>query len=216
MCWNAPVSIGTFISSVLMCMYIWYRNGHNDRPLAIWIAWFALIQLFEFFMWRNMQEHTLVSKLSLISIVLQPFSLAAGLYYYYFIKAKTPDSWRKPVLLGVMLLSITQAISASFYAFKSKTKWLSEKGPNCHLSWWFDKNEERLPLLARQNHIFHFNLLIAVLTIKPFRMAIVYCFIGFLSYKITQLFYPGEAGSLWCWVANILAIATIVRPYIKL
>jgi hypothetical protein len=213
MCWNAPVSLGTFLSSILMCMYIWHRNGNNDRPLAIWIAWFSLMQLFEFFMWRNMQEHTLVSKVSLISILLQPFSLAAGLY---FMKAKTQDSWRKPVLLSVMLVSIIQAISASFYAFKSKTKWLSEKGPNCHLVWWFIKNEERLPLLARPNYIFQLNLLIAVLVIKPFRLALIYSFFGLSSFIITRLFYPGESGSLWCWVSNILAIATIAMPYIKL
>jgi hypothetical protein len=213
MCWNAPVSLGTFISSVLMCMYIWYRNGDNDRPLAIWIAWFSLVQLFEFFMWRDMSEHTLVSKLTLILGLLQPFSLAAGLYYYT--KAKPSSSWRKPILLGVMLLSLIQAIRASFYAFKESTaKWLSEKGPNCHLIWWFAKNEEKLPFLARPNFIFKYNLLIAVLAIKPFKVALVYAFIGFMTHLITYRFYPKEAGSLWCWVSNILALITILRPYI--
>ena len=89
MCWNAPVSLTTFITSVVMCAYLWSRdnNNNNDKALAIFIFCFSLMQLFEFFMWLNMKEHTFVSKLSLIFNLLQPFALAASLYYYS-LKAK--------------------------------------------------------------------------------------------------------------------------------
>jgi hypothetical protein len=55
MCWNAPVSLASFIISLILCAYIWQRNLQNDKALAIFIVWFSLMQLFEFFMWRDMK-----------------------------------------------------------------------------------------------------------------------------------------------------------------
>ena len=224
MCWSAPVSLATFLTSIFMCVYLYYRNLPNDRPLALWIAWFALMQLFEFFMWRDMQNHALTAKLSLISVVLQPLVLAAGLYYYYYIKDKRAAaaaaatiSWRKPLLQGIILLALLQAASASYFAFvtAAKASWLSTKGPNCHLIWWFKKHEAQVPFLARADIIFNINLFLAVLAIKPFSTALIYMFIGLTTYMFTKQFYPLEDGSLWCWLANILGLVTIVLPYIK-
>jgi hypothetical protein len=242
MCWNAPVSLGTFLSSIIMCIYIWHRNLHNDRPLSIWIAWFSLMQLFEFFMWQNMQHHVLASKLALITILLQPFVLAAALYYYYYVKtpvqASAPaehapapvhapapaehppaeaDPWQKPLLLLVMLISFIKSVAAGIYAlFETKHKWLSVKGPNCHLVWWFMSHENLLPRLARVDIMNLIGLTVAPLLIQPFKHALVYTFIGLMTYVVTRRFYPLEINSLFCWVANILALVTIALPYMKI
>lgn len=223
MCWNAPVSLGTFLSSIIMCGFLWYRNSSigttpYDRPLALWIAWFSLMQLFEFFMWRDMNNHTITAKLALVTTVLQPFVLAAALYYYYYLnKRATADSaWRKPLLLLVMFISLVQFGSASFYAIKEKAhKWLSEKGPNCHLVWWYKKHEKSLPTLARADTIFFITCIGSILLIKPFKIALIYTFIGLISIIITKLYYPTETSSLWCWIVNIAAIITIIMPYLK-
>ena len=213
MCWNAPVSLVTFLTSILMCGYIWQRNMPNDRPLSIWIAWFSLVQLFEFFMWRNMTNHTVISKLAFVSILAQPFVLAGSLYYYYSDK----DSWRKQLLLFIAGLSLIKTIVAGSYAFsETRAKWLSEKGPNCHLIWWFVKEEKLLPILARVDTVYGLSLLAATLLIKPFNQGVLYSLFGTLTYGITKLFYPRESGSLWCWVANLLAILTLARPSIKI
>ena len=216
MCWNAPVSLTAFLTSIILCAYIWHRNKSNDRPLALWISWIALMQLFEFFMWRDMKDHATEAKLSLITTILQPFILAAGLYYYTL--KKSDSVWRKPLLFGVMFMSLLQACCATYYAFvtEKNANWLSVKGPNCHLVWWYKKHENRVPLLARVDVIYFITLLISALLITPFKLGMIYVFIGLITISITKLYYPIETSSLWCWMVNILAFITLAMPYIKL
>jgi len=169
------------------------------------------MQLFEFFMWIDMKNHTLASKLSLITILAQPLSLAGGLYYYNALKNSL---WQKRLLLGIICISLIKVIVATAYAIEDEHKWLSKVGPNCHLEWWFVTERKRLPWLARVDVLYFLPLFLVTLLIKPFKLALLYNFIGTFTLIITRLFYQTETGSLWCWVSNILALITVVRPYI--
>ena len=209
MCWSAPVSLATFISSSLMCAYLWNRNITNDKPFAIFIMCFASMQLFEFFMWSDMKGHSFSSKLSLVFVLLQPLSLVAALYYYRPNLYK--QLWEKAVLLGVGLLSLLKASVATYHAFvtDAKGKWLSVKGPNCHLVWWFNKYANKMPQLAQLDYMYNFLLIMAMLMIKPFGHALFFVFLTFGACLYTNKYYPGENGSLWCWLANIVALTAI-------
>lgn len=155
-----------------------------------------------------MQEHTLVSKLAYITILLQPFVLSAGLFMY---ASKKDSLWRSYLLCGIMFISLLQAFSASYYAFVTNrsSKWLSQKGPHCHLVWWFSRNKHLLPVIAQVDVIYFMSIILAVLLIKPLQHALIYTFITLSSYAITSLYYPTETGTLWCWIANLLALLTI-------
>ena len=224
MCWNAPVSIGSFVTCILLCAYLWSRNLHNDRPLAIWISWFSLMQLFEFFMWKDMKKHTIVGKLSLVAILSQPFVLAGVLYYYYYYNTHNKNSidntntiLHKLILWCIMLISFIKSTAAALYAFtEKKYTWLSEKGPHCHLVWWFIKHDKLLPSLARIDKVNLYTLTLATFMIKPFSQGMVYTLIGIISYLVTRKFYPLEVNSLFCWLVNILALVAIGLPYINL
>ena len=215
MCWNAPVSMTTFLISSVVCLYLWNRNLHNDRALSIWIFWFSLMQLLEFFMWRNMSDHSIFSKLALINITLQPFMLAAALFYY---SKNVYNLGEKIVLGGVIGISFIKAISAAFHAFitQKNKNWLSVKGPHCHLVWWFMKNSDKMPYLTRVNDLFMVPLSLATLLIKPFSQGLIYFLLGFCSHSYIRIFYPQERGSLWCWVSILLGIIAIMMPYFKL
>ncbi len=154
-----------FLTSILLCGYIWQRNKQNDRPLSLWIACFSFMQLFEFFMWRDMKNHTLVSKISLIAVLAQPLTLAAGLYYYNALKNTL---WEKCILLGIIGIMFLKIAVATAYAVVDKNKWLSEVGSNCHLVWWFVVQRKRMPWLARVDVLFYFSLFLGTLLIKPF------------------------------------------------
>jgi hypothetical protein len=217
MCWNAPVSLLTFLSSAAMCAYLWHRNNNNDRALSIFIFWFALMQLLEFFMWRNMHDHSFIAKLSLLALQLQPFILVASLYYYS-IKTKSIkySTVEKGILLSVGLLSLIKAISSAYYAFitTTKTKWLSVKGPHCHLMWWFSVNSNKLPFLAHVDKLWIFLLLVALLMIRPLTQGLFYTLFAVIGCALTYIYYPGEMGSLWCWIANLMGIFAITMPYV--
>jgi len=216
MCWNAPVSMATFISSTVICAYLWKRNIINDKPLAIFILCFSSMQLFEFFMWRDMKGHTLSSKLSLFFLLLQPFSLAAALYYFRPNLYKS--LWEKLVLLITGLISLLKAAAATFYAFvtDAKGKWLSVKGPNCHLIWWYTKHIKQLPFLARVDYLYGFLLIAALSMLKPFSHALIAIILTIGTFFLTKIFYDRyENGSLWCWVGNIAALIAIVLPFFR-
>ena len=220
MCWNAPVSLLTFLTSVLMCFYLWYRNNSNDRALSIFIFWFALMQLFEFFMWRNMQDHSLVSKLSLVSIQLQPFVLVASLYYFSLYNNNNKNNNKytntEKLVLGVIgFASLVKTLAATHYSFitQAANNWLSTKGPHCHLMWWFNRHFYQVPWLARSDPLYAILLLLGVIMIKPFKQGLIYFIFAFISAIVSRLFYPKEEGSLWCWIANLMGVIAIAMPY---
>ena len=210
MCWNAPVSLFTFFTSTVMSVYLFRRNGHiNDRPLSIFIFWVALMQLFEFFMWRNMRDHSTVSKMAYITTILQPGVLAASLYYFY-------RNTEKFAYLLVMFISVLQACAATYYAFimKNKADWLSIKGPHGHLIWWFKKYQEEIPVIAQVDLLYFVTLIAAVLLIRT-KQSFVYVFVMLTSYVLTYKFFGKECGSLWCWLVNLIAMLSIVMPSVK-
>ena len=196
----------------VMCLYLWNRNLHNDRVLSIWIFWFSLMQLLEFFMWRNMSDHSIFSKLALINITLQPFMLAAALFYY------SHTFGEKIILGGIIGISFIKAVAATFYAFitQKNKNWLSVKGPHCHLVWWFMKNSNQMPYITRVNELFMVPLSFATLLIKPFSQGMIYFLLGFCSHTYISIFYPQERGSLWCWIAILMGVIAIRMPYFKL
>jgi len=218
MCWNAPVSLATFISSITICLYLWVRNLHNDRILSLWISWFALMQLFEFFMWRNMKNHSFVSKLSFINILLQPFFLAVLLFFFYRKEKIFYTVLEKIMLFGIIGISFIKSIAGIFYAFvtQKNNNWLSVKGPNCHLIWWFSTNDKKIPYIARVNAFYIAPLLLACTLIKPFKQGLIYFLLGLMSFLITKLFYSNENSSLWCWIANLMGVIAIGMPYLHL
>ena len=96
-----------------MCAYLWYRNEINDRALSLWIFSFALMQLFEFFMWSNMKNHSFVSKISLIFILLQPLVLSGALLKYGTI---SDTKYAKCLLWFLITLLTIKIIYTIYYA----------------------------------------------------------------------------------------------------
>ncbi len=211
MCWNAPVSLMTYMTSFLICLFLWRRNWQNDRPLVIFINCFALMQLFEFFMWRNMADHSWASKLSYLTVLLQPVSLAGSLLYF---RGKLYSSLEKLVLWSICLLFAIKTIGGAYFAFQTEAKrsWLSTVGPHCHLQWWFMRKSNEMPSFIRPVTHYFLALLFGLSLIKPFSSALVYVLFFATSFGITYKYYGNEYGSLWCWIANLAGLLTLVMP----
>jgi len=176
------------------------------------------MQLFEFFMWRNMKNHSFVSKLSFINILLQPFFLAVLLFFFYRKEKIFYTVLEKIMLFGIIGISFIKSIAGIFYAFvtQKNNNWLSVKGPNCHLIWWFSTNDKKIPYIARVNAFYIAPLLLACTLIKPFKQGLIYFLLGLMSFLITKLFYSNENSSLWCWIANLMGVIAIGMPYLHL
>lgn len=232
MCWSADVSFITFITSAALCAYLWYRNNENDRPLALWIFVFSLMQLFETFMWLDMDNHSLISKLSLVFILAQPVVLGIALLMMGKIQGdigtELSASFTSPasnttnilgittwirlflfILIGIGLIKVIYTTYWLLTNEKNK-KWLSIKGDNCHLIWYFTRNSEELPYLARINESYYLPLLLTCLAIAPGYKGLIYAGFGVLSFNFSQWYFGAAYGSLWCWIANALALITVL------
>lgn len=214
MCWSAPVSLATFLTSLGLCVYLWRRHApqSNDRALAVFIFWFALMQLFEFFMWTNMHGHALTSKLALLAIQLQPAVLVAALYYWH--PEFYPQVWEKAVMALVggwsLVKTAASAQSAFFTPRIAQQNWLSVKGPHCHLSWWFVRHYQALPQLARTDNVYVGLLLTALAFIKPAQYGLLYFGFGCVAVALTLILYGfHEFGSVWCWISNLMGLGVI-------
>jgi hypothetical protein len=208
MCWNAEVSLITFITSLCMCIYLWYRNLQNDRPISLWIFTFSLIQLFEFFMWLDINNtkgwNNLATKISLPFILLQPFVLSVSIWYY---KIHYNNEYIKLLLYLLIGISGIRAILAFIYIIINNKKWISKPGKNCHLVWYFMK--DKLPYLIDFNFMYKYSLILLLLMIKPFHEGLFYLLFGVITILISQYIYGLEMGSIWCWIANVLGIYAI-------
>lgn len=118
MCWNAAVSLNTFLFSSFALLLIIYNNSFtkykikelNNKWTYILFESIILMQLIEFFLWRNINNkyyNNLFSILAISLLVIQPI---AGIM---IIKTTTIRN----VLLFVYLLL---AIPYSIYQFSTK------------------------------------------------------------------------------------------------
>ncbi len=75
MCWNAEVSIQTYIFAII-CLIIGYNYGFPIRKLIFMLV-FSNIQLIEYFLWKNInnkKNNEFYSKLGYLNITLEPIA----------------------------------------------------------------------------------------------------------------------------------------------
>ena len=97
---------------------------------------------------------------------------------------------------------------------KGSEKWLAVKGNNCHLVWYFIKHLNNMPYLTQINSLWYIPLLFTCLLIKPFTLGFIYALFGYITFNFSYYYYGLEAGSIWCWISNALALFAILSKYL--
>ena len=126
MCWNAEISLNTFIFGCISAIIV-YLLGYFKINIILIILSFTLMQLLEYFIWKdidNKKRNELWSKIGLILIFFQIFLLC------YFDK-------NNYIFLYLYLILISL-----FIIFELKNvKFETNVGENGHLQWkWLDFN----------------------------------------------------------------------------
>jgi hypothetical protein len=75
MCWNPSISLNTFIFACLALLFIFYANTYTkykthtfDNPLVyLFLFEVAIMQLVEFYLWRNLKNKSINKNLSIIA-----------------------------------------------------------------------------------------------------------------------------------------------------
>lgn len=203
MCWNAEVSINTFLFSCLALTIVWYTNTYTEytSPLFnnpfVYVALLSVsgMQLVEFFLWTyldNRTLNTLFSIVGLLLVFLQPvaFFLVSGsdILYAYFI-----------YLAGLCMLIVP-------FMNMPYTK-IGKRG---NLEWkWIDGYKQNQWLKQFIRPIW---MLFLLISIWQANMQVFVC-IGIIlfAYVLYRFYMTGSENSVWCWLVNLYMIWLLVR-----
>jgi hypothetical protein len=179
MCWNAEVSLNTFIFGCISAIIV-YKFGYIEIGTIIIILSFTSIQLLEYFIWtyiNNKKINELLSKIGLGILSIQIFLLC------YFNKNK--------YILYLYLIFVILFIIIEL----KNIEFRSIKGENGHLRWlWV---EPHIIWII----IFLSFYLITNLNIKKFLFVLITLIISIYYYYKYKTW-----GTMWCYISNFLWI----------
>jgi hypothetical protein len=197
MCWNAEVSLNTFVfSTFILCMVI-YNNIYTQYKIPnIHNVWFYLfyfsiicMQLIEFFIWRNIRDkyyNTLFSIGAFILLCIQPFFSLMLIY----------DTNLRNIMLGIYLCLVIP-----LFLYKvSNNNIYTIVTPKHHLLWNFaDIKEGNLVKVCWILYLFFL-----LFSFFYNQYVIGYFFIiSTLVLVLYNYYHDNSFGSMWCWIVNL-------------
>jgi hypothetical protein len=191
MCWNAEVSLNTFIYGTIAAIIVLSLNKIPIRTILL-VYTVSLIQLMEYFTWKNINNNEIVHYLSITG---------AFILLLQVLVISNNNLKNKEQLFSYIFIFILTII-AFYHNFENK-KFHMEKGENGHLKWlWADLPIPLLisglllwiyPPIRNKNYISTL-FIITTLTIS---------FYYYYKYKTW--------GSLWCYFGNLFWILLIIK-----
>jgi hypothetical protein len=191
MCWNAEVSLNTFIYGTIAAIIVLSLNKIPIRTILL-VYTVSLIQLMEYFTWKNINNNEIVHYLSITG---------AFILLLQVLLISNNNLKNKEQLFSYIFIFILTII-AFYHNFENK-KFHMEKGDNGHLKWlWADLPIPLLisglllwiyPPIRNKNYISTL-FIITTLTIS---------FYYYYKYKTW--------GSMWCYIGNLFWILLIIK-----
>jgi hypothetical protein len=200
MCWNKDISLNTFIFSSFVLLLIMYNNKYTPYKIPdlnnVWVyvffISFILMQLLEYFIWKNINEplyNKLFTTLATLLLLLQPV-------------ASTMLITNKVVRYNLLTLYLILSIPFAIYRFMTR-KIYSSVSPLGHLHWnlLLDKKSKLDKLIM--------TLWFTFFLFPLFYQGYTYGFLfGFLTLLFIMYSYSkdGTVGSMWCWIINSIMV----------
>jgi len=218
MCWNADVSLNTFLFSCLALGFVYYTNTYTkyktplfDNPIA-YAAFmsFVSMQLVEYFLWRNLKNrewNRVFSRFGLGLLAIQPFLFAL----------LVPSLAVRSLLLYLYFAALFVYIT--IYAF------FTDGFPhavvkNGHLSWIFsifltDGHSTSIRWLIRLLNFMWTSILFYSVYLTGEYVFFTLALISIL-YLLYKYYNDNTWPSLWCWTVNIYMLWLVFRILIVL
>jgi hypothetical protein len=195
MCWNAAVSVNTYIFGLFASLFSYY-NGVSNILSVIFYQSFIIMQLIEYFIWTKAFSNKLLSQIGFFVIMCQPI--------LNIIKIEESPQLI-PYILAAYIIFIV--ILYTIIVPLNTVNFSTVPSKNGHLSWkWLDLN------------IYIIFIWYAFLSIRWIidKMYIVLTIITALLIITLVLYkYTNTFGSMWCWTANIISFYLIFEVFYK-
>jgi len=195
MCWNASVSLNTYLLGLFASIFSYYNRIGNFLSVLFYQS-FIIIQLIEYFIWTKTFSNRLLSQIAFIIIYFQPI--------LNIIKIE-----KNKKLIPYLLVAYITFIIILYTAFipLNTINYSSVPSKNGHLSWnWLDINIYII-------FIWYAFLSIRWIIDKMYPTLIfvtIFLIITIILYKDTNTF-----GSIWCWACNIISFYLIFAVFYK-
>ena len=198
MCWNAEVSLNTFIFSSFVLLLIIYNNTYTKYKIKeltvnayIFLMSFILMQLLEYFIWRNINNayyNNIFSLCASFIIVVQPVASLMML---------TNETLKTSMIFMYLFL----AIPYSIYQY-SINKIYSSVTPMGHLNWHFFNGNLIETICKWLVYLFFF---LFSLFYNGNYVGLIFG-ISILSLSIYNYYKDVSITSMWCWLINSIMV----------
>jgi hypothetical protein len=193
MCWNANVSLNTFIFTLFSSLFAYYNNVIGFFDFLYFLS-FISMQLLEYFTWENLNNvkiNRLLSKIGLFLIFIQ-----IPIFILTSYKMSNQLKW---ALIGIYILFSCFVISYFPIDYSMN------RASNGHLAWnWLD-----FPTIIIVIYLsFYFGLFLYQKQYPEFGIYAIILLAIYYTYAKTHTW-----GSLWCWIANIFAVKLIWQVF---
>lgn len=217
MCWNADISLNTFLFGCFALCFIYITNTYTkykthtfDNPF-VYLFVFAVIsmQLVEYFLWKNLKHKSLnqfYSRIAWLIVVLQPIFLMlmiqGGLRY---------------VMLG--LYGLFGVIFRIFYPNYGGSEFHTSVGKNGHLNWEWMNSDDSHPKYFTQVHLLFLLFYIIPLLLTQNKWLTIFT-ISTLLFSIFFYSQQGTWGTIWCWSINLFLLyfvihILVIQPFLE-
>jgi hypothetical protein len=195
MCWNKDVSLNTFLFSSFVLALIIYNNSFtkykiqelNNKWIYLFFMSFIVMQLIEFFIWKNINNqfyNNIFSILATLLLIIQPM---------VSIMIITNEKLRNLLLFSYLLLVIP------FSIYKLSTNHIhSVISKNGHLIWKFFDSPSIISIVWLFFFLFSF---IYEKKWIGFIFGLITLLIAFINYNNDHTIW-----SMWCWGVNSIMI----------
>ena len=188
MCWNANVSINTYIFGLFACLFALLNKKINISRFLFAQSWMSM-QLIEYFIWSKSFSNRLLSQIAFIFIVTQPL--------FSILSISNHTNIKYVALVGYLLFTVFMMVIKPW----SKIDFRSVQASNGHLSWkWLD-----YPKFAII--IWFLFLSISFALNKEWIKLILLTITAIISYALYSKTLTW--GSLWCWLVNLASLYMI-------
>ena len=212
MCYSATISLLTFFAMAISTIFLMYRNYPNDRWFAIVFISAGIMQLVEYFMWRNQscgRMNHLATIGAFLILLIQPIATIIGAYFFGNLvinkKKLLPIIWIYGIIIGIL------AIIGINYGMKNR---LCSLPNGKHLDWSISK------LFGGKIGIYvffflYYAIFLLLLLSRPwyFGFIIAIMLLGTLFFSVFFIKNPSWK-SIWCWIVNFIPIVYIIKSYI--
>lgn len=211
MCWNQYVSINTFVFGIFGLIFIFFNNKYSEYKIDffknsyayLFMLSFMFMQLFEFILWRNLDNQLINKIASTLGFLLLSIQPIASLLLLNNIQL------RNQLLLAY---SIPAFIFVIYNIFSTNIH--TVLSPSGHLAWkWTFYKNILISLIIIPFYLFF--LFFSLIYNKYYNSLLILLLYFIFIYYFGK---DGSSGSIWCLSVNSIVLyfilqILIVMPY---